>query len=101
MAELPKTQWVALYLEPASDNSRMPAHVMGLLMQETAEYYILGMMVGERRSPQGAEEYFTEGLNMIRKPFVWRIEQLPGQPELNSVSNTNDDWDSEDGGGLG
>lgn len=85
-----KPMWVRLHLAKGASEVTMPEEVTGLLLMETEDKYSLGSMVGYQRTPTGITEVFMEGMNFINKSFVWRLEQLIRQPELNSQGEDND-----------
>lgn len=96
-----KPKWVQLHLTREALALNGGANVVGMLMMETADKYVIGCMVAPVITPEGITETFSEGTNMINKDFVWRVEQLLRQPELGKSSDDLDSPLFSFDGGLG
>lgn len=91
-------KWAKLYLIPRTDMSSVPEHVVGYLMMETADSYVLNPMLEPTQLPDASDlVYEPVGMNFINKQHVWRCQILEQMPEISIDDSTVYDG----GGGLG
>ncbi len=97
MKEQVKPKWVKLHLARPHESSAMPNFIIGALLQDVEDKYMLGYVVENMITPEGyIKQVFSEDYSFISKAYVWRVEMLPREPEL--VDESLDDGEA---GGLG
>lgn len=96
MTQSEGAKWVELYLVPQTEGVDMPKCVIGVLLNEDAEVYMLGGMLEEVEDEiAGWVTRPSVNINLIRKMYVWRVSILEGTPYYGSSQGENE------GGGLG
>ena len=92
-----KPKWVKLHLARPHESSAMPNYLIGALLQDVEDKYMLGYVVETIYTSEGyLKQIFSEDYSFINKAYVWRVEMLPREPEL-----IDESMEDEDEGGLG
>lgn len=88
---IPNAQWVRLYLVPQSDHSPVPQSVVGLMIKETSDRYVLNPLLELAEDANFEPVYVPAGMNFIHKTYVWRCQVLEGEPKADQLAIEEED----------
>lgn len=85
----PNGAWVKLHLERQSENSTMPASIVGFLSEETPGSYVLTKTVEYQEDEETFENIAVEVPTMllVSRTYVWACEVLGERHETEQPYN--------------